>query len=149
MTQRLVGSRRSLSRRDVLRGAGVALALPWLDAMRPAWAADDSKFRPWAKSIATQPRMVCCYIEGSMLDQTIALFGSGMNSGAGGDHSPNNLPLLLAGGSRLGLNHGQHLAFDEQKHPPLSNVLLSMAQAMGIETDRFADATGTLTGLSG
>lgn len=87
--------------------------------------------------------------EGSMLDQTIALFGSGMNSGAGGDHSPNNLPLLLAGGSRLGLKHGQHLAFDEQKHPPLSNVLLSMAQAMGIETDRFADATGTLTGLSG
>jgi len=85
---------------------------------------------------------------GSMLDQTMVLFGSGMNSGAGGDHSPKNLPLLLAGGRRLGLKHGQHLAFDEEKHPPLSNVLLSIAQTMGIETDTFADATGTLTGLS-
>ena len=28
-----------LSRRHVLRGAGVALALPWLDAMIPSWAA--------------------------------------------------------------------------------------------------------------
>jgi hypothetical protein len=85
---------------------------------------------------------------GSMLDHTMVLFGSGMNSGAGGDHSPKNLPLLLAGGNRLGLKHGQHLAFDEEKHPPLSNVLLSVAQSMGIETDKFADATGTLTGLS-
>ena len=31
-------SNRSLSRRALLRGAGVALALPWLDAMRPAFA---------------------------------------------------------------------------------------------------------------
>jgi len=84
----------------------------------------------------------------TMLDRTMVLFGSGMNSGAGGDHSPKNLPLLLAGGSRLGLEHGQHLAFDENRHPPLSNVLLTMAQAMGIETPTFADATGTLTGLS-
>lgn len=30
---------RSLSRRTVLRGAGVALGLPWLEAMRPAFAA--------------------------------------------------------------------------------------------------------------
>ncbi len=85
---------------------------------------------------------------GSMLDQTMVLFGSGMNSGAGGDHSPKNLPLLLAGGNRLGLKHGQHLAFDDEKHPPLSNVLLSIAQSMGIETEKFADATGTLIGLS-
>jgi hypothetical protein len=86
--------------------------------------------------------------DGSMLDQTIVLFGSGMNSGTGGDHSPKNLPLLVAGGAKLGLRHGQHLAFDENNHPPLSNVLLSCAQAMGVETETFADATGTLTGLT-
>lgn len=35
-----------LSRRQFLRGAGVALALPWLDAMRPAFAADSPSAVP-------------------------------------------------------------------------------------------------------
>lgn len=86
--------------------------------------------------------------DGTMLDRTAVLYGSGMNSGKGGEHSPKNLPLLVAGGSGLGLTHGQHLAFAEESHPPLSNVLLTLAQATGCETDRFADATGTLTGLT-
>jgi hypothetical protein len=83
-----------------------------------------------------------------MLDNTMVLFGSGMNSGEGGDHSPKNLPLLVAGGSKLGLRHGQHLAFDVDKHPPLSNVHLTLAQKMGVETETFSDASGTLTGLT-
>lgn len=82
-----------------------------------------------------------------MLDRTMILFGSGMNSGKGGEHSPKNLPTIVAGGQKLGLKHGQHIAHDADKHPPLSNVLLTMAQRMGLETDQFADATGTLTGL--
>ena len=83
----------------------------------------------------------------NMLDRTVILYGSGMNSGKGGEHSPKNLPLLLAGGQKLGFKHGKHLAFDPQKNPPLANVLLTIAQKMGIEKDKFADATGTLTGL--
>lgn len=87
--------------------------------------------------------------EHRMLDHTMVVFGSGMNSGAGGDHSPKNLPLLVAGGRRLGLNHGQHLAFSQDDHPPLSNVLLTVAQRMGYESDQFADATSNLSGLVG
>lgn len=86
--------------------------------------------------------------DGTMLDHTVALFGSGMNSGEGGDHSPKNLPTLIAGGHKLGLKHGQHLAFDQNSHPPMSNLLLSMAQAMRVETDKFGDSTGTLNGLT-
>lgn len=86
--------------------------------------------------------------DGSMLDQTIVVFGSGMNSGAGGDHSPKNLPLIVAGGKRLGFKHNQHVKFDENKHPPMANVLLQVIQKTGVETDRFADATGTLSELS-
>jgi hypothetical protein len=82
-----------------------------------------------------------------MLDQTIVLYGSGMNSGKGGEHSPKNLPTLIAGGQKLGLKQGQHLAFDVEKHPPLSNLLLLVIQAMGVETSRFQDSTSTLTGL--
>ncbi len=84
---------------------------------------------------------------GNMLDSTMILFGSGMNSGKGGAHSPKNLPTLIAGGQKLGLKQGQHLAFDENDHPPLSNLLLTMIQKMGVETDTFRDATGSLKGL--
>ena len=84
----------------------------------------------------------------NMLDSTLIMFGSGMNSGAErGDHSPKNLPLLMAGGKNFGLKHNQHLAFNPDKHPPLSNVLLTLLERAGTPSDKFADATGTLTGL--
>jgi hypothetical protein len=85
--------------------------------------------------------------DSQMLDSTMVMFGSGMNSGEGGAQSPKNLPLLLAGGKSLGLKHGQHLAHDQEDHPPLSNVLTTMIQKMDVESDTFQDATGPLDGL--
>ena len=82
-----------------------------------------------------------------MLDHTLVLFGSGMNSGEGGGHSPKNIPTLLAGGQALGIRQGQHLAFEESNHPPLANVLLTMIQAMGVEQPQFQDSRGRLSGL--
>ena len=84
----------------------------------------------------------------TMLDHTMVIYGSGMNNGERGDHSPKNLPLLVAGGNAWGIKHGQHLAHNPDKHPPLSNVFVTVAQKMGVESDKFQDATGTLTGLS-
>jgi uncharacterized cupin superfamily protein len=75
------------------------------------------------------------------------VYGAGMNSGTGGEHSPKNLPLLVAGGRALGMKLGTHLAHDPKNHPPMANVLLSVAQRTGVEVERFSDATGTLTGL--
>lgn len=86
--------------------------------------------------------------DGNMLDRTLVMFGSGMNSGAGGEHSPKNLPLLVAGGHKLGMKHGQHLAFETSNHPPMSNLLLSLIQTMGVETESFRDSKGTLNGLT-
>lgn len=83
----------------------------------------------------------------NFLDHTMVLYGSGMSNGKGGGHSPENLPLLLAGGRKLGLKHGSHLAFKDNG-TPLSNVLLTMLQAAGVERNRFMDSTGTLTGLT-
>ena len=73
--------------------------------------------------------------------------GLGMNNGKGGGHSGEDLPFSLAGGSKLGLQHGQHLKH-EVDSKPLSNVMLTVAQKMGVETGRFSDSTGTLTGLT-
>jgi hypothetical protein len=85
--------------------------------------------------------------DGDMLAHTMIMYGSGMNSGQGGDHSPENLPLIVAGGSAWGLKHGRHLAHDAEKHPPLANVLLTLMQSMGMEVERFQDSTGPLEGL--
>lgn len=82
--------------------------------------------------------------DGNMLDSTMVLYGSGMNNSRG--HSTKNLPLLLAGGGKLGLRHGQHLKF-ETDSTPMSNLLLTMLQKMGIQQDSFMDSTGTLSGL--
>ena len=84
---------------------------------------------------------------GTLLDHTIVLYGSGMNSGPRGEHSPKNLPLLVAGGGAWGLRHGQHIAHPPEKHPPLSNVLLTVAQKMGIDTGAFSDSTGSFSEL--
>jgi hypothetical protein len=78
----------------------------------------------------------------SLLDKTMLFFGS--NLGAGSTHSSKNLPVLLAGG---GFKHGQHLAFDPNNPPPLSNLYVPMLQRLGLETDRFGSSTGTLKGL--
>lgn len=87
--------------------------------------------------------------DGSMLDSTILFYGSGMNSGSGtGDHSPKNLPILVAGGAKLGMKHGQHLAYQQDKHPPLSNVLLTMMRRMGVNAEvKFSDASGVVNDL--
>ncbi|MEY5009987.1 MAG: hypothetical protein RLZZ253_1126 [Verrucomicrobiota bacterium] len=45
MKSRFITQKISISRRGFLRSAGVALALPWLDAMRPAFAADPAPVR--------------------------------------------------------------------------------------------------------
>jgi hypothetical protein len=74
--------------------------------------------------------------------ETTVLLGS--NLGNASSHSNENLPILLAGG---GFKHGQHLAFNPAKNAPLCNLLVSALQRLGIEADRFASSTGTLSGL--
>ncbi len=70
------------------------------------------------------------------------LYGSSL--GNGNNHSNQNLPILLAGG---GFRHGGHLSFDQKRNRPLPDLFVSMLQRLGVETDRFASSTGTLTGL--
>jgi hypothetical protein len=101
-----------------------------------------------------------------LLGSTMALFGSGMSYGH--SHGNANLPLVLAGGSDLGLKHGSHLDFNRDAEgfqgyaigadgaltsahyqlcsrpanadAHMSNLLLLMAQRMGVEIDRFGDS---------
>jgi hypothetical protein len=99
--------------------------------------------------------------EGSLLDNTLLLFGSASSA----FHLSRNYPLILAGGSNMGLKHGQYLnhagarAYTGGWKPgdpepwtkkatnedlPLSNLFVSMLQRLGVETESFADSTGKL-----
>ncbi len=79
---------------------------------------------------------------GTLLDQTMVMLGSDLGNGS--SHDNHNLPILLAGG---GFRHGQHLAFDAKNNYPLTNLYVSMLQRLGLDVDRFASSTGTMTGL--
>lgn len=77
--------------------------------------------------------------EGSMLDHTVVLFGSGM--GYGGTHSNRDLPILVAGG---GLKHCGHVDTRDRSgdNMPLCNLYLSLLHHFGIEYDQFNQSTG-------
>ena len=74
--------------------------------------------------------------EGSVLDRSIILYGCSTST----THLAKNYPLILAGGSQLGLSHGQFRKVDENK-VRLADMYVSLINAMGIETDKFGDST--------
>src|SRR4029453_11964913 len=82
--------------------------------------------------------------DGSLLDHTMVLLGSGM--GNANSHTNKVPPITLAGG---GFCHGDHKEYPEspRRRVPLCNLYVSMVQRFGVETDRFSASTGTLSGL--
>ena len=79
---------------------------------------------------------------GSLLDNSLVLFGSGMKDGNG--HVPENIPLLLAGGAGGRLKKRRRMIVN-QRGTSHANLLLSTAQIMGVETDSFNGvSTGTV-----
>jgi hypothetical protein len=82
--------------------------------------------------------------EGNMLDRTIVLWGSAHPHGS---HSTKNYPIHLAGGNALGFKHGQLHTFEGDKKKPLTNLFVSMLNAVDVPTKNFADSTGEMTEL--
>ena len=99
-----------------------------------------------------------------LLDRTMVLFGSGMSYGH--SHSNSNLPILLAGGSGLGLKHGQHIDYNQpqggnykldydewrslcgkpkDEKARLSNLMLTMMQKMEVNAEKFVDSLGPVS----
>lgn len=76
--------------------------------------------------------------DGSVLDNTIVLYGSGAST----THTSRNLPTLLVGGANMGLKHGTYWRDGETR---MSNMYLSLLHSMGIGVESFADSTSTLS----
>jgi hypothetical protein len=79
---------------------------------------------------------------GTLLDRTIVMFGS--NLGNASSHDNKNMPVIVAGG---GFRHGQHLAFDPTKNPPLANLYLQFLRRLGADVNAFGSSTGTIPGF--
>ncbi len=78
--------------------------------------------------------------EGTLLDNSLVLYGSGMKDGNG--HKKDNLPIVMAGRGGGVMTPGRHLQI---KNPtPLANLLFSISQGFGVEGDNF---NGVSTGL--
>ncbi len=80
--------------------------------------------------------------DGSLLDSTSVLFGSGIGNAA--SHKNSDLPIILAGG---GYSHGEFKQINTKPDHkvPLCNLYVDIAQRMGIETDRFGNSTGSFS----
>ncbi len=80
---------------------------------------------------------------GSLLDHSLYLYGSGMGNPNVHDHQ--NLPIIVAGGAAGNMKGGRHIHFDQPE--PLANLHLTLLNKAGVEVDRFADSTGHIDGL--
>jgi hypothetical protein len=80
----------------------------------------------------------------TLLDNTLVMYSSEISDG--NRHNHDDLPVLLAGGSNLGVNSGQHLRFDKK---PIASLFLSLIQTMGATSvTKFGDdGTEPLSGI--
>ena len=78
--------------------------------------------------------------EGTMLDNTIVLYGSSNSQ----THVNTNYPLMLVGGEKLGLRQGAVHDFGK-KAPPLSNLYLTLLNALNVPATQFSDSSGTIS----
>lgn len=97
-----------------------------------------SLFADFLKSLADTPEG-----DGSLLDHTLYMYGSGMGDSDAHDHT--NLPILVAGGAAGKMRGGRHLTFD--KPEPLSNLHLTLLNHVGVPLETFADSDGTVDDL--
>jgi hypothetical protein len=67
-------------------------------------------------------------------------YGSALSNG--NEHSPQNLPILLAGGGGGSLATGRHLQVDEGT--PMTNLYRSMLEHIDVRTEKIGDSTGKL-----
>jgi len=81
--------------------------------------------------------------DGSLLDHSVYVYGSGMGNSSLHDHD--NLPILVAGGAATGLRGGRHIRYE--KGTPLANLHLTLLDRIGVHLDSFVDSTGKIEDL--
>jgi hypothetical protein len=81
--------------------------------------------------------------DGTLLDNVLYLYGSGMGNPNVHDHV--TLPIIVAGGAAGNMRGGRHLCYDEAT--PLANLHLTLLDKVGVRLDSFADSDGKVDEL--
>lgn len=79
---------------------------------------------------------------GSLLDNTLVLYGSGM--GHSDNHTATRVPIVLAGGRNM-IRTGRYVRYAGNQQ--LGKLHLALLQKFGVETDSFAGSSDLLPGL--
>jgi hypothetical protein len=82
--------------------------------------------------------------DGSLLDHSILLFGSGISNSDRHTHGP--LPVFLAGGGAGTIKGGRHIVVPE--HTPLTNLQLTLLNKLGVPAEMLGDSNGQFKELS-
>jgi len=80
---------------------------------------------------------------GTLLDQSLVLYGSGISDGNRHDHG--NLPIVLAGSGGGQIETGRYIV--PQSERPMGNLFLSMLDMMGTPAESIGDSSGRLEEL--
>ncbi|MBV9507089.1 MAG: DUF1552 domain-containing protein [Acidobacteriia bacterium] len=78
--------------------------------------------------------------DGSLLDHSVILYGSGM--GNGNLHRHSDLPVLAAGKLNGKFQTGYH--FDYKTDTPMANLLVTILDNVGVPIEKVGDSTGQL-----
>jgi hypothetical protein len=78
--------------------------------------------------------------DGSLLDHSLVMYGSGM--GNGDKHDQNMVPIVLAGAAGGRLKGGRHIATANQT--PLANLIAGLGQVAGLELGALDNSTGVV-----
>ncbi len=112
---------------------------------------DPKKVERMAKINAFHVSLFAYYLEklkstpegnGSLLDHSLVLYGSGMGDPNIHDHV--NLPILVAGGAPA-QKGARHITYAEPT--PLANLHLTLLERVGVRMDAFADSKGRVDEL--
>jgi hypothetical protein len=81
--------------------------------------------------------------ENNLLENSMILYGGALANG--NLHNHVNLPMILAGGGAGKLEGGRHIVFKDDM--PMSNLVRTILQKAGVETDKLGDSTGYIAEL--
>ncbi|MBM63966.1 MAG: hypothetical protein CL484_13550 [Acidobacteria bacterium] len=82
--------------------------------------------------------------DGSLLDQVMIIYGSGMSNS--NLHNIQRLPILLAGGGGGQIHGGRHVQYADGT--PLTNLYMSLLNKLAIPVESIGDSTGQLRELT-
>lgn len=94
-----------------------------------------SVFAPFIEKLAATPDG-----DGSLLDQSLIVYGGGM--GNGNLHRHSDIPCLTFGSLGGRIPTGHHLAYEMDT--PMCNLLVTMLQQLDIDIEQFGDSSGAL-----